>query len=109
MTTGKTDFTKPTCAKLFHREEVVGTITNIEVMDMFNWTGDIELTPAAAAFSEMFAYYDDEKARDPESPNDDELPFPEELLDHWFIEDENGKRSISWPVIRNGNEVYWRD
>lgn len=94
---------RPTLAKLYHRDQLIGIITDIAVMDMFQWAGHIELTPAAEQFAEMFAYYDSEE-RDPVNK-----PFDESLIHDWSIEDDNGRRKILWPIIRNGNEIYWRD
>lgn len=104
------EWTKPTEANLYHRDVLIGIISNIAVMDIYNWMGYIELTPAAQAFSDMFEYFgSEEQERETETPDEDKLPFDESLLDNWSIEDENGRREISFPVVFNGNEVYWRN
>jgi len=100
---------KPTFAKIFHRDALVGTITNITVEDMFQWSGDIELTDAAQKFQVMYDYFNDEDRREDPNTADDPLPFDEAFLDDWFIEDENGKREIGFPVVSDEGEVFWRD
>lgn len=102
---------RPTKANLYHKDRLVGVIRDITVEDMFQWSGFVELTPDAARFQEMFEYFNDEKnQREPEEPDESDLPFDETLLDDWFLEDENGRREISYPVIDlSNNEIFWRD
>lgn len=105
----KKEWIKPTRANLYHGDKLVGVVSNIAVEDMFQWSGNIELTAEAKAFQAMFDYYNDEaNQREPEEPDESDFPFDESLLDDWFIEDENGRREISYPVVRDG-EVFWRD
>jgi hypothetical protein len=108
--TKDTEWITPTRASLYHGDKLIGIITNITVEDMFQWSGDIELTSAASACQPMFDYFNDEKnQREPEEPDESPCPFDESLLDDWFIEDENGKREVSFPVVTPEGEVFWRD
>ena len=106
----KKEWIKPVRALLYHGHELVGTITNISSEDMFQWSGDIELTSAASAYKPMFDYFNDEsREREPEEPDDGILPFDETLMDDWHIEDDNGRREILSPVVTDHGEVFWRD
>lgn len=101
---------KPVSALLYHGQELIGNIRNITPEDMFQWSGSIELTNAAVNYKVMFDYFNDEsREREPEEPDEDELPFDETLMDDWFIEDENGRRKVSHPVVTDEGEVFWRD
>lgn len=101
---------KPSFARLYQREKLVGLISNISPEDMFQWSGNIELTDYAATFTPMFDYLNDQsREREPDEPDDDELPFDESFMDDWFIEDENGRREISYPIVTENGEVFWRD
>jgi hypothetical protein len=65
---------------------------------------------AKTTFKEMFDYYNDEaNQREPEEPDESDFPFDESLLDDWFLEDVNGRREISYPVVTEKNEIFWRD
>src|SRR5438046_854020 len=100
----------PTRANLYHGDKLIGVIKNIAVEDMSNWSGDIELAGAVGAYQVMFDYFNDENhQREPEEPDEEPLPFDESLLDDWFIEDENGKREVSFPAVTPEGEVFWRD
>lgn len=107
---GNKEWIKPTSANLYHGEILIGVITNITVEDMFNWSGDIELTSAAATYQPMFDHFNDEaNQREPEEPDEEPLPFNESFLDDWFLEDVNGRREVSYPVVTPEGEVFWRD
>ncbi|MBX3150422.1 hypothetical protein KF728_09760 [Candidatus Obscuribacterales bacterium] len=96
-------------ASLYHRDRLIGHVTNITPEDMFQWSGYIELSSAANDYQVMFDYFNDEsREREPEEPDESPLPFDESMLDAWYIEDEDGRREISFPVISAG-EVFWRD
>ncbi len=104
------EWIKPSRANLYQGEKLIGIITNITVEDMFNWSGDIELTSTASAYQAMFDYFNDEaNQREPEEPDEEPLPFDESLLDDWLIDDENGRREVSYPVVTPEGEVFWRD
>lgn len=101
--------TKSKNASLYHRDRLVGHVTNITPEDMFQWSGYIELTPTANDYQVMFDYFNDEsREREPEEQDEDPLPFDEAMLDAWYIEDEDGRREISFPVVSEG-EVFWRE
>ena len=106
----ETKWKAPAQARLFHVQELVGVITDISVEDMFQWSGHIELTVAASIYQPMFDYFNDEtREREPEEPDEDEYPFEVCLMEDWFIEDENGRREVSFPVVTSDGEVFWRD
>lgn len=80
--------------KLFHGSDLVGVITD-EVPDGLAMTGQIELTPAAAKYKKVFEFFADEEKSDNEDP-----PFPNDLLYSWSIQFESGKvEEISIPNI----------
>jgi hypothetical protein len=101
---------KPTKGHIYHRQTLVGTVTNICVEDMFWWSGDIELTPEARNYQVMFDYLNaEERQREPEEPDESELPFDESLMDDWSLEDENGRREIMFPRVTEEGLAIWRD
>jgi hypothetical protein len=66
--------------------------------------GNIELLPEAEPFIPLFDFMIDEER------NHEELPFSEELLEGWSIEDDQGvERSIFVPAIDNNyTTIEWR-
>jgi hypothetical protein len=88
--------------KLYHRTKLIGIIKNVFV-DGLEMGGDVELAAEAEPYKPLFAFLtDDEKAMQ-------EPPFPESMLEGWFIEDEQGvRREIGAPAISAEMEVYWR-
>lgn len=89
--------------KLFHGDDLIGTITN-ETPDELAMVGDIQLTAKAAQFKEVFAFFNDAEKRMTEDP-----PFADHLLENWSVEDADGKRSwIAAPAINEKNEIWWR-
>ncbi|CAN5683455.1 hypothetical protein BH10CYA1_BH10CYA1_03330 [soil metagenome] len=62
----------------------------------------MELTVAAAPFKPVFEFFCSEEA------NETDPPFADQLLENWFIEDEDGKREeIGMPEIK-GKDIFWR-
>lgn len=89
--------------KLLHRSKLIGEIKNVEANDMW-FVGDLNLLPAAEPFKPLFDFLIDEER------NDQEPPFPEEILDGWSIEDEEGvDHPIFAPAIDNDyTTIEWR-
>lgn len=96
-----------TVLKLYHKEELIGTISNVAPEDTFEMSGDIALTVAALHYKRMFEYLTDEEALS----NGATPPFEEQLMEDWFIEDESGhRREIACPGIYfDDNEILWRE
>lgn len=89
--------------KLFHSGELIGTITD-ELADGLAVIGQIQLTPAAQRFRKVFEFFADEERGDNEDP-----PFPDELLYSWYIELVSGEREeISIPNIYPDGLICWR-
>jgi len=89
--------------KLFHRTELIGLIRNAN-QDGFEMSGEIELTPAAAAYKDVFAFFTDEQKALYEEP-----PFAGELLEHWSVETESGERKeIVIPGVYEDGGICWR-
>lgn len=92
--------------KLFHNNDCIGIVTNIAPEDMFEFSGDIQLTEKAQDYKEVFEYLSDEK-----NAYDDgtEFPFPQAYLENWSLVDESGtKTEIAYPVVCDG-ELFWHD
>jgi len=70
--------------KLFHSSNLVCVIRN-ELHDELAMTGDVDLTPQAATYKDVFAFFNDPEKRTKEDP-----PFADELLENWFVENEDG-------------------
>lgn len=90
--------------KLYHQDELLGTITDISQVGS-EMMGEIELTPAAATFEAVWEYVK-ESAR---LMSGEEPPFDGEFyFDHWFVEDENGKRDeIVVPGVHEQRSIRW--
>ncbi len=89
--------------KLFHGDELIGTITE-ELSDGLAMTGHIELTAAAERFKEVFEFFADEEKSDSEEP-----PFSDAVLYNWSIQLESGKaEEISIPNIYPDGLICWR-
>ncbi len=96
-----------TILKLYHKDELIGTISNVAPEDTFEMSGDIALTAAALNYKRMFEYLTDEEALlSGATP-----PFEELFLEECYIEDESGKRrEIACPgVYFADNEIFWRE
>jgi hypothetical protein len=93
--------------KLYHKDELIGTITNVVPEDTFEMSGDIKLTSLADQYKPMFAYLTNQDTH----TSGGLLPFDEVYLDHWFLEDEQGvKREIVCPgIYYEDKEVFWRE
>ena len=89
--------------KLYHGSDLIGLIRNPS-QDGFEMSGEIELTPAAAAYKELFAFFTDgDKALYVEPP------FEEKWLESWSVENEKGERSpIVIPGVYKDGEICWR-
>jgi len=88
--------------KLYHNNVLIGEITAVET-DMFWLSGIIHFTPEAATYEDFFAFITDEDNAL------EELPFASEMLENWFVEDENGKmRAIEIPAVHDDNTIDWR-
>ncbi len=92
--------------KLFHNSTLIGEVKNA-CPNGFEMHGIIELTDQAKAYDDLFKYWTDENTPDEEDP-----PFPEKMLNNWFIEDEDGeKKEIGLPGVfdrNNRKEILWR-
>lgn len=93
--------------KLYHKDRLIGTVTNITPEDTFDMSGDIELSPIAEEYKAMFAYLTDEDSLNSGA----EPPFEESYLDDWFLEDEHGvRKEIGCPgIYYEDREVLWRE
>ena len=91
--------------KLFHGPVLIGTISNITPEDMFEMSGDIQLTPEFEGYKPIFSFLlSNDGITDGSDP-----PFEESYFDNWALEDESGKQQlIDIPSIENG-EVMWRE
>jgi len=89
--------------RLFHKDELIGLIEN-PIPDELATVGDIKLTQAAESLHDVLEFFNDDQKRWQDDP-----PFPAELLEHWFIEDETGNRTeIDVPIINDKGEIWWR-
>ncbi len=89
--------------KLFHGSKLIGLIDN-PVPDELAHVGDITLSPEAAAYAELFAFFNDDEKRWSTEP-----PFKQDLLEDWVVEDEQGNRDdVAVPVINGKGEIWWR-
>ena len=87
--------------KLFHKNTLIGTITNSSV-DGLEMLGDIELTKEADEFKPIFDFFLVEENLEQEPP------FPVEKLWNWFVVDQAGNREeIGLPHIE-GKDISWR-
>ncbi|HEY9869384.1 MAG TPA: hypothetical protein V6D08_09480 [Candidatus Obscuribacterales bacterium] len=93
--------------KLYHKDKLIGTITNVGAEDAFEMSGDIDLTPAADEYRPVFAYLTDEEA----IVSGAKPPFDQAYLDNWFLEDEQGvRKEILCPgIYYDDKEVFWRE
>lgn len=92
--------------KLFHNNDYIGVDTNIAPEDMFEFSGDIQLTKKAEEYKELFDYLNDENNAYEDGT---EIPFPQSYLENWSLVDESGsKTEIAYPVVCGG-EVFWHD
>lgn len=93
--------------KLFHREKLVGLISDVSRDDTFSMSGRIELTDAGNEYKQIFSFLTDEEKMN--RGDEQELPFREEDLDGWSIEDESGERlTIMAPGVYDDGEICWR-
>lgn len=93
--------------KLYHKQHLIGEISNAAPEDTFEMSGDIQLTPVADQYKPMMTYLTDEEAlKSGATP-----PFEEAMTEDWFLEDESGARKeIGCPAIYfQDNEVFWRE
>ncbi len=90
--------------KLYHQDELLGTITEVSQVGS-EMIGTIELTPAAAKFMEVWEYVKDSTRL----MSGEEPPFDGDLyFDHWFVEDQTGKRDeIIVPGIHDQKSIRW--
>lgn len=89
--------------KLLHVNNLIGVIENV-MPDELAHVGDITLTPAAAEYQELFAFFNDDEKRWSEEP-----PFEQQWLNGWSIDDDQGTRQeIDVPVINGKGEIWWR-
>ena len=89
---------------LFHENILIGRIQNaVADGSALATVGDIELTEEAANYKELLEFFLDDDKRSFEDP-----PFSNELMENWFIEDEQGHREpIDVPLINENNEIWW--
>lgn len=89
--------------KLLHGNKLIGVIDNV-MPDELAHVGDIALTPAAAEYKELFAFFTADEKRWSEEP-----PFEQKWLAGWTIEQESGERQeIDVPVVNGKGEIWWR-
>lgn len=89
--------------KLFHNEDLIGTITN-EMPDDFAFVGIIDLTDKGAEYKAIFEFFSDSGKRMYVEP-----PFSGSQLENWFVVNEQGERTeISTPAVNYKNEIWWR-
>ena len=92
--------------KLYHGATLIGTITNYTVEDLFQWSGEIELTLEGVEYQHVF----DSLADDEAMMEGSDLPFDESYLEGWYIEDDAGEKTeIAAPTVNADGEVFWRD
>lgn len=93
--------------KLYHKNTLIGSITNASPEDMFEMSGDIHLTREAEVYRSVFEFLTDEERMSSGA----EPPFAAEYLEGWFLEDEDGNRKeIVCPGIYfDDREVFWRE
>jgi len=96
-----------TVLKLYHKDKLIGTITDVVPEDTFEMSGDIDLTEDAENYREMFSFL----THKDETNSKRDSPFDESYLDGWSIEDETGSRTkIACPGIYfEANEILWRE
>jgi len=96
-----------TALKLYHKDKLIGTISNVAPEDTFEMSGDIELTPLADQYKPVFAYLTNEESL----TSGVAPPFDKEYFDDWFLEDElGGKKEIACPgIYYHDKEIFWRD
>ncbi len=90
--------------KLYHRDTLLGDITNVSQEGVW-MSGDLVPTPAAAAYRDFFTYMTDE------NKGQEDPPFGEDYLDpeNWFVVDDGGrKRGIEVPAVHADQSIEWR-
>jgi hypothetical protein len=90
--------------KLYHRDTLLGEITNLSQEGVW-MSGDLETTPAAATYRDFFAYLTDE------NKGQEDQPFGEDYLnpENWFVvEDDGRKRGIEVPAVHADQSIDWR-
>ncbi len=91
--------------KLYHRDVLIGTISNIAPEDNYEMNGDIALTADFQKYKNVFSYL---LADDGLTPGG-EPPFDESYFEGWYLEDEHGiRKPIDIPAIEK-NEIIWRE
>ncbi len=90
---------------LFHREISIGHIVSDVSQSGFECSAMIELLPVFEQYKPMFEFFDDEN-NDP----DKHLPFTEEWLEGWSMENHEGEiQDISFPAFyKNYTAISWR-
>ena len=78
--------------KLYHKDNLIGTISNVAPEDTFEMSGSIELTPLSEKYKPMFVYLANEETL----TSGADLPFDESDLDNWFLENEKGEKRKNW-------------
>ena len=73
--------------RLFHNQTLVGTITNICMVERETQDGDIALTPESYQYKPIFDYL-----TDPDQLNGANPGFDESYFDNWYLLDEADKR-----------------
>lgn len=89
--------------KLYHNSTLVGNIVS-HTANGFWFNGTIELTPEFEPYKDLFKWWSDE-----DRPTGEEPPFPEDVLENWFVETpEEGKKEIGLPGIYEDQKISWR-
>lgn len=92
--------------KLYHQKTLIGTVLDADA-NGFSMHGIVELSTDAEPFKPIFAFFQDRSI-----PKDMEPPFPEELLENWFMEKDGGDpEEIGIPGVfemEGKTHIMWR-
>jgi hypothetical protein len=89
---------------LFHRGKTVGTVSDVKKTG-FEYSAEISLLPIFEQYKPMFEFFDDEN-----NNPDENLPFTEEWLEGWSMDNNEGTvQDISFPAFyKNYSVISWR-
>ncbi len=89
--------------KLYHGTKLIGIISNVTQEDMFEMSGNIELTTEFEEYKPIFSFL-----LSNDGLTDGSDPYEDAVYENWSLEDQAGKRQpIGIPAIENG-EIIWR-
>lgn len=92
--------------RLFHNHTLIGTITNICMVERETHDGDIALTPESYQYKPVFDYL-----TDPDQLSSGNLALDDSYFDNWYLIDEAGQRKeIEIPGIYfDEGRALWQD